>query len=451
MIDKVIKTISQFNMIKKGDKIVVGVSGGADSVCLLDILCSFKTDFDLDIIAVHINHNIRGVEAYADESYVVELCEKYNIPVKVFSYPCEELAKENGLSTEEMGRRLRYKAFNEVAGKEGKIAVAHNINDNCETMLLNFFRGTGLKGLCGISPVRGNIIRPLIACEKSEIENYCKENNLHYCIDSTNLEENYTRNKLRLSIIPLIEEGFNKVLSPVMYRTSNILREEEKFIELQALEAYNFCLSGKNRISIDKLLTFHKVIQRRVIRIGFRDFLVDLHDVSYEHIESVLALCKGESGKIANLPSNLRAIKEHNDLYFYKEDNISKTFSYNIPLENKVYIKEFNFYILLTKIKENAKNCKILYTNSFDCDKINGELILRSRKEKDKIFLKGVGGNKTIKKLFIDLKIPRLSRENIPLLAIGNDILWVKDYKTSDYYKASADTKNVLYLFITED
>lgn len=451
MIDKVIQTISQFNMIRKGDTIVVGVSGGADSVCLLDILCSFKEDFDLKIIAVHINHNIRGKEADADEEYVISLGEKYDIPVKVYSYPCEQMAKENGLSTEEMGRRLRYKAFNEVAGNDGRIAVAHNANDNCETMLFNFFRGSGLKGLGGISPVRGNIIRPLINTERSEIEMYCKEKSLIYCTDSTNNEDTYTRNKLRLNIIPLIEESFKKSLCPVMSRTSDILRAEEQYIENQALKAYDDCNVGNHRISIDRLLSYDKVIQRRIIRIGFRDYLADLHDISYDHVESVLSLCQSESGKIAELPTGLRATREHGNLYFYKEENIPQSFSYDIVYENKIYIKEHNFYIILTKLKNFAENCKILYTNAFDCDKINNKIVLRSRKQGDRIYLKGIDGNKSIKKLFIDLKIPRLQRDTIPVLAIDNEILWIKDLKTSDYFKASENTANKLYLFITED
>ncbi len=451
MLDKVINTISKFDMIKKGDTIAVGVSGGADSVCLLDVLNSFKEDFELNIIIVHINHNIRGAEADSDEDYVISLGERYNLPVKVFSYPCEEMAKAEGISTEEMGRRLRYKAFNDVAGKSGKIAVAHNINDNCETMFINFIRGTGLRGLGGIAPVRDNIIRPLIGVTKAEIEKYCIENKLKYCSDRTNYEDIYTRNKLRLNIIPLIEKSFNKDISSTLFRTANILRSEEEYINSQALKAYINCLVEEHRIDIEKLKSFDYVIQRRIVRTGFRDFLTDLHDISYDHVESVLALCNGESGRIAELPSGLRAVREHNTLYFYKDKKDKIPFSYDIVPEKKVYIKEQNFYVLLTKNEKIAENLKILYNIVFDCDKINKKLVLRSRKSGDKIFLNGVNGNKSIKKLFIDLKIPRLKRDDIPLLALDEEILWIKDCKTSDYYKASSETSNRLYLFITED
>lgn len=451
MINKILNTIKQFNMLQKGDSIAVGVSGGADSVCLLDVLNELKTEYSLSLTIVHINHNIRGEESDSDEDYVLGLADYYDIPIKIFSYPVEEMASAEGTGTEEMGRKLRYQAFEQVAGEKGKIAVAHNINDNCETMLMNFFRGTGLKGLGGIAPVRGNIIRPLIGITKAEITEYCKAKNLRYCNDSTNSEDIYTRNKIRLNIVPLLEKHFNKNLTATLFRTSNILRSEEEYIEKQAELAYRECSEDNHRINIEKLMEYDRVIQRRVVRIGFRDFLADLHDISFDHVEAVLSLIDGESGRIAELPTGLRAMREHNLLYFYTEGDSTNSFCYNLKIENKIYIEEINCCILLTKFKKIAKNCKILYTNSFDYDKIQSELSLRSRQSGDKIYLNGIGGSKSIKKLFIDLKIPRSKRESIPILAMGNEVLWIKDYKTSDYFKASLSTENKLYLYLLEE
>ncbi len=451
MINKILNTIKQFNMLQKGDRVIIGVSGGADSVCLLDVLNELKSEYELSLTIVHINHNIRGEEADSDEDYVLSLADYYDIPIKIFSYPVEDMAAAEGIGTEEMGRKLRYQAFEEIAGENGKIAVAHNINDNCETMLMNFFRGTGLKGLGGIAPVRGNIIRPLIGVTKAEITEYCKSKNLRYCNDSTNSEDMYTRNKIRLNIIPLLEKHFNKNLAAALFRTSNILRSEEEYIEKQAKLAYSECSEDNHRINIEKLKNYDRVIQRRVVRIGFRDFLADLHDISFDHVESVLSLMEGESGKTAELPTGLRAMREHNLLYFYKDSKDDNSFCYNIKIEDKIYIKEINCCLLLTKFKKNAENCKILYTNSFDCDKIKSELLLRNRQKGDKIYLNGIGGSKSIKKLFIDIKIPRSKRESIPILAMGNEVLWIKDYKTSDYFKASLSTENKLYLYLLEE
>lgn len=451
MINKILNTIKQFNMLQKGDNVIIGVSGGSDSVCLLDVLNELKKEYSLSLMIVHINHNIRGEESDSDEDYVLSLADYYDIPIKIFSYPVEKMAAEDGIGTEEMGRRLRYSAFEQAAGEKGKIAVAHNINDNCETMLMNFFRGTGLKGLGGIAPVRGKIIRPLIGVTKAEIIEYCKAKNLRYCSDSTNLEDIYTRNKIRLNIIPLLEKHFNNNLTSTLFRTSNILRSEEEYIQKHAELAYEDCRTDKHRISIDKLKEYDRVIQRRIVRIGFRDFLADLHDVSFEHIEAVLSLTEGESGKIAELPTGLRAMREHNLLYFYRDDQEDVSFCYKLEAERKTYIKEISCYILLTKYKKNTENCKILYTNAFDCDKIESELRLRSRQSKDRIYLNGIGGSKSIKKLFIDLKIPRSKRESIPILAMGNEVLWIKDYKTSDYFKASLSAENKLYLYLLEE
>lgn len=450
MINKILNTITQFNMLKKGDSIVVGVSGGADSICLLDVLNSLKEEYRLSLTVVHINHNIRGKDADSDEEYVIYTAEKYGLPYKVFSYSVEKMAREKGIGTEEMGRSLRYKAFYEVAGNEGKIAVAHNINDNCETMLMNFMRGTGLKGLSGIAPVRGQIIRPLIAITKDEIISYCNEKGLKYCNDYTNDEEIYTRNKLRLNIIPQLEKAFNKNLASTLFRTSNIIRSEEEYIEKESLAAYNNCLEANHRLNINKLEAYDRVIQRRAVRIGFRDFLEDLHDISYDHVSSVLMLMDGESGRVAELPQGLRAIREHNSLYFYRENNY-EDFCYTIIPEEKQYIKEINSYILLTKYKKIEHNSKIIYTIAFNCDKINRELLLRSRKSGDKIYFNGINGSKSLKKLFIDLKIPKSQRNKIPVLAMDNEVLWIKDYKTSDFYKADEASENIIYLYLLEE
>lgn len=450
MINRVKNTISKYNMLEYGDSVVVGVSGGADSVCLLDILNSLKLEYNLKITIVHVNHNIRGEEADSDQKYVESLADKYGVPINVFSYPVEQMAKNEGISSEEMGRKLRYKAFESIADGCAKIAVAHNINDNAETMIMNFFRGTGIKGLTGISPVRGNIIRPLITLSKSEIIEYCKVNNLRYCDDHTNFEDVYTRNKMRLKIIPEINKIFNKDIAYTMLRTSDIMSEEERYLENVANKAYKACLVDAHRLLVDKIKAYDIVIQRRIIRMGFRDFLVDLHDISFDHIESVISLLYGESGRVAELPKGLRASREHDTLYFYVRNTADNKLYYDVPINKKLHIREQGFSMLLAD-KKMVENCKLVCTIAFDCDKIVEKLTLRSRKTGDRIYINGIGGNKSIKKLFIDDKIHRSKRDSIPMLAMGSDILWIKDYKTSDYFKADENTANKLYLYVEEE
>lgn len=446
MLDKIRATIKKFNMLSYGDSVIIGVSGGADSVCLTDVLNSLKEEYGLDITLVHINHNIRGAEAQRDEDYVMELGEKYGNSVKVFSYQVEEIAKKEGLTVEEMGRKLRYKAFYSITGDKGKIAVAHNLNDNCETMLMRFFRGTGIKGLGGISAVRDGIIRPLINISREEIEDYCNKKSLKYCTDSTNSIEEYTRNKIRLNIIPMIKREFNENIAVTMARTAELMTDEESFMERLAREAYKECEIESKRIDIDKLLTYDKVIQRRIVRTGFQDYSADLHDISYDHVENVLSLCYKESGRIIELPNGLRAIREHNTILFSKI-SYKSGFSYNIKIDEKYSFNDIGVGILISKEKYDEIGKKVC-TISLDYDKINTNLVLRGRQTGDKISL--CGGTKSIKKLFIDEKIPLSKRDKIPLLAHGNDIVWIKDMKTSSYFKAAEDSENNLYLYLWE-
>lgn len=446
MLDKIRATIKKFNMLSYGDSVIIGVSGGADSVCLTDVLNSLREEYSIDITLVHINHNIRGEEAQRDEDYVMELGESYGNKVKVFSYPVEDMARNEGLTVEEMGRQLRYQAFYEVAGNRGKIAVAHNLNDNCETMIMRFFRGTGIKGLGGISAARDRIIRPLINISREEIEDYCNNRGLKYCTDSTNSVDEYTRNKIRLNVIPLIQREFNENIVATMSRTAELMADEDSFMEEVAKKAYKDCEIEPKRIDIERLLSYDKVIRRRIIRLGFVDYSVDLHDISYEHVENVLSLCDKESGKIIELPNGLRAIREHNTIFFYKTGE-KKDFQYNIKIGEKYELNEIGVGILLSKEKYGEIGKKVC-TISLDYDKINTNLVLRGRQIGDKISL--YGGTKSIKRLFIDEKIPLSKRDTIPLLAQDNDIIWIKDMKTSSYFKAAENSENILYLYLWE-
>ncbi len=449
MLDKVKETIEKYNMLSCGDRVIIGVSGGADSVCLTDVLNDLRDIYSLEIILVHINHNIRGEEAKRDENFVIELGKKYGNDVKVFSYKVEEMAKKEGLTVEEMGRRLRYEAFYKTAGENGKIAVAHNMNDNCETMIMRFFRGTGIKGLGGISASRDRIIRPLINISRDEIEKYCHEKGLEYCTDSTNNIAEYTRNKIRLNVIPMIQREFNENIVASMARMAELMADEEAYMDRAAREAYGKCEIEPKRINIDRLLKFDRVIQRRIIRLGFSDYSADLHDISYEHVENVLSLVNKESGKIIELPGDLRAIREYNTILFYKTGE-KKDFCYSIEPEKKYVFRELGLGIMLSRkeFKNYDEKLKNMYTIPLNYDKIKSSLVLRGRCSGDKINL--YGGTKTIKKFFIDEKVPYSKRDFVPLLTMGNDVIWIKDMKTSVFFKAGGDCENILYLYTWE-
>ena len=242
------------------------------------------------------------------------------------------------------------------------------------------------------------------------------------------------------------KKEFNKNIVNTMARCSEIMREEEEFLNKEAKKFYEKCEVEKNRIDIEKLKEIDRVLERRIIRIGFLEFTPDLYDISYEHTESVLALIEKESGKVIELPKGLRVKREHNCIYFYKEEE-KNSFNYKIDVDKMYSFDEIGVGILLSREK-NIENCKKSYTIDIDCDKINSDIVLRSRKAGDKINL--LAGSKSVKRLFIDEKIPASKRDSIPLLAVDSNVIWIKDLKTSSYFMANENSRNILYLHLWE-
>ena len=235
MVNKVRETLKRYNMIKTGDTLIVGLSGGADSMALLHAMLSLKDELEIKVVACHINHNLRGEESLRDENFVKKYCEENNIVLRVFTL---DITQEKHESLEEKARKLRYGCFEKLCDEypSAKLATAHTASDNTETVFLNILRGTGTKGLGGIPPVRGNIIRPLLRCTREEIENYCKENNISYVTDSSNLSDDYTRNKLRHRLIPLLQE-FNPSLFEAVSRMTSAVYDDNALLDEIAAEA----------------------------------------------------------------------------------------------------------------------------------------------------------------------------------------------------------------------
>lgn len=304
--------------------------------------------YNLQLAAVHINHCIRGKESDDDEKYVIKLCSELNIPLFRFSVDIKSKAKNLSISEEEAGRIFRYSCFEKVCTefKNPKIAVAHNKNDNAETIIMRFIRGSAIKGLCGIPPVRRNIIRPLIEADRNTIENYCYENNLDFRTDSTNLSDIYTRNKIRLKLIPWIAQNMNSNIINSIVKNASIISEEENFLEQLSDDAFYQCVMNQNfdKVILNpyKLLEFSDVLKRRIIRKACRFFSEDLHDISYNHINNVINLANGENGKFLRLPSSvcvekiyggIRFFRFDEKIYFYSKQPLS--FSYDL-MYNKI-------------------------------------------------------------------------------------------------------------------
>lgn len=301
---RIFKTIKKYNLIDQNDKIVCAVSGGPDSICMLDILRKIKEEkhINFDIIVCHINHMIR-VEATADEQYVENYCKKYDIPFFVKRVDVKKIAEANKQGTEEAGRKVRYNFFEEIFQKENatKIAIAHNKNDKIETIIMNVFRGSGISGLRGIEPIRDNkFIRPLIETERTEIEKYCEENRLNPRIDKTNFINDVTRNKIRNIVIPYIKDEFNPNFINTLDRLSNVITEEDEYMKKRTIEVYNEIKiqeqEGYIVLDLKEFNIQEEVIRKRLIIYTIAQTIGSSQNIEKVNIEDIIKLCSNNIG-----------------------------------------------------------------------------------------------------------------------------------------------------------
>lgn len=451
----VLKTINEYNLISKNDKIIVGVSGGADSISLLYFLNSIKNKFNLKIFAVHINHCMRGAESEQDAKFVLEFCENLGISIDIFNYDINIKSKELNMSLEETGRFFRYNSFNDCLKKYNgnKIAVAHNKNDLIETFFMRLFRGSGLKGLCSIPIKRNLIIRPLLNCPRNLIEEYCLKNNLKFRNDSTNFQDIYTRNKIRLNLIPEIEKNFNPNLIETISNTINAFNEDNLFLENLAKKYFNDAIIKINEnfisLNLNLLNSFDIAIKKRILRLAISHFNKQLYNISNDNIKSILDIMEKQSGKMINLPKNIVVKVVYNELCIFLQEK-EVDFCYELLEDEVIFIKEIKKYVLLTK-KNNPNSFFDLKvcTIPFKCVKIKGNLIIRNKKPGDLIFINGM--NKKIKDIFINIKIPSFERNKIPILAINDCIIAISNLFISDNYKILNNQEEIIYLHIWED
>lgn len=324
MEEKILEIIKRYNLIENGDKIVVGVSGGPDSITLLNVLKNIKEKeiIKFNLVVCHINHMIRE-EAISDEKYVEEYCKKNNIEFFAKRIKVEEMAEKEKIGTEEAGRKARYEFFNEILNKTNanKIATAHTANDNAETVLMNIIRGSGTLGLKGIEAKNEKLIRPLIECKRSEIEKYCKDENLNPRIDKTNFENIYTRNKVRNMLIPYIENNFNPNIIEAINRLSDLSKQENDFLEKLTKEAYKKILveQKKNEIILD-LNSFNSqeiVIKNRLVLYTINILFGTRSGIEKKHIEDIIKLCSNNIGNKFLIPNKKVKILVKNKKIFF--------------------------------------------------------------------------------------------------------------------------------------
>ena len=464
---RVFEYCSKHHMLKKGDRVVLGVSGGADSVCLLFVLLALKEALDLQLYVVHVNHGIRK-DAAEDAAYVKGICQENRIPFFLYEKNIPSIARERGCSEEEAGRQVRYEAFAEVLQEQNgtKIAVAHNSNDRAETMLFHLFRGTGLTGLSGIRPVRDRIIRPILCLERTEIEAYLTERGIAYQHDSTNDTDDYTRNKIRHNILPYAEQEIVRGCVGNMNRTADILEETENYIEEQVKKAIPECIVAKNKedtlflLDRQKVLQEHGLIQKRIILQLLKELSPMHKDITATHVEDILSLFTREGNRSIHLPYGIRGSRQYDRVLLERkreEAGVKKWEPAVIELDTlsaqEVVIspgRGQKLFLKVISVDEEGINCKDIpqnqYTKWFDYDKIKECLMFRTRQKGDFLCIKGSEAlqHKKLKDYMIAEKIPKQRRDELPLLAEGSHVLWLIGYRISEYYKVEADTKHIL-------
>lgn len=450
MISKVFDFIKQNKILEHNDSVLLGVSGGADSICMLYILDELKSEMSLKLSVVHVNHMIRGEDAQRDADYVKKICNLLGVPFNQVNIDVLTLAKKNGISEEEAGRQARYETFIKMAEEYNinKIAVAHNLNDNSETVLFNLFRGTGIKGLTGIPVKRDKIIRPLLCCTRTEIEEYLKEKNIIYCTDATNIETEYTRNKIRLEVLPYIKENINKKAEYNIVNAAENLEEILDFIEQQTEKAYKMYVDGA--FLSESGFTLHTAVLNMVVRKMIEHQAGKLKDITKTHVKSVVKLKDMEVSKKVNLPYNLIAERTYKGIVIKKNEEekveqISETLFINGKICNNSKVEVF----LETKEVDAENIPELVYTKWLDYDKIN-KLSLRNRQKGDYIVIDDLGSRKKLKDYFIDEKVPREERDKILLVADGSHIVWIIGYRISAYYKVTNSTSNIIKITYKE-
>ncbi|MCR5847023.1 MAG: tRNA lysidine(34) synthetase TilS [Lachnospiraceae bacterium] len=437
---KVYDFIKENSLLEKGDNLILGVSGGADSVCLLYILSGIRDEYDLHITAVHVNHMIRET-AGRDEEFTLNLCKSLNIECVSRKTDCVAVSEETGLSLEEAGRNERYRIFNEIGqslyGEDNyKIAVAHHTDDLAETLIFNMIRGTGINGLASIKSVKGNIVRPLLCVTRKEIEEYLKENGISHVDDETNFSDDYARNKIRHKIIPAMNEISEKAVNHTASCAAQ-LGEIEDYLKIKTDETWHiFVRSGSDGIFIEEKLTDeHPAIVKRVIHKALIEVAQRARDISSVQIDAVSELFGLQTGRKRDLIYNMEALRDYNGVLIRKKSDPQTD-------RREEILKKIHFKVTDRPISENIPTS--LYTKWFDYDKIKYCPIVRFREEGDYLTVNDRDSKKLLSDYMINEKIPLDKRDEIPLLADGKHILWVAGYRISNHYKVSDETKKIL-------
>jgi len=453
------RTLRKYGMLASGDRVIVAVSGGADSTALLLCLNKLAPHLNLSLNAAHLNHHIRGPEADADEDFVRRMCADLGIPFVSETIEVKHQAAETRQNLEEMARRLRYDFLRRVASREKaqKIAVAHNLDDQAETALFRIIRGSGIEGLSAIYPVvDGLIIRPLIECSRGLILDYLKRHEIAYREDSTNTDLRHSRNRIRREVIPYLEKYLNPQLKRTLAREADQARETWAFLEAQAGKQYQALsrpVDDGISIQIKDLFDLHAALQKQVLRLALKEFQGSLRGISSAHIEDILSLCGNASGsRRIHLPGGIVVLRRPHQLLLLKQMPAEGIpFCHRFPLPGICRVPEagriFSATICSTPDPGTIKDM-CLSRAYLQQSALPPVLTIRSRIAGDRY---GGPGHRKVKKMLIDRKIPSERRSFIPMVAAGDDVIWIPGFRPARAYEARPGSGPCVMIEIKED
>ena len=452
LLGQVNTAIKKYSMFSEKDRVLTGLSGGPDSVCLLHALNNLKDGYKLSLHAIYIDHGLRPDEIQSEIEFCKKLCENLGVPFITKSVDVISYASEYGLNKQEAARELRYKMFEDAALEIGsnRIALAHNADDQAETFFMRILRGAGQKGLSGIPPVRGKIIRPMIEIERKDIEEFLDGISQSFIVDSSNLKKDYFRNWLRLAVMPEFKLQ-NPELIRTISRTSEIIREEDNHLELIVTKTLMKLIPKKTDRTIELFLvpleTMDRAILRRVLRRAV-DAVKGLRGIGFVHIEDIVELVKrGNSGDRIYLPKGIRVIKGYATLILTSEQP-SKLGTYSLNVPEELVLKESGILIKSSFVDSAEISCDGKSKVVIDAEKIKPPLVIRARKSGDLFYPFGFGKRKKLQDFFVDEKIPRDERDSVPIVLSGNDIVWIAGYRADERFKVMSETKKIVMIEI---
>ncbi|MDY6838157.1 MAG: tRNA lysidine(34) synthetase TilS [Thermodesulfobacteriota bacterium] len=448
--------IGRYGMLAPGDMVVVGVSGGPDSVALLHCLVALKKRRHLDLVVAHLNHQLRGATARQEAVFVEGLALRLRVPCEISSRDVASYAGRHRLSIQEAARKVRYAFYREVSRKYGatKIALGHQANDNAESVLIHLLRGTGPRGLAGIPPVRdGCIIRPLIDMPREQILQFLDISGFEYVEDRSNLDPKYLRNRIRHRLLPSLRADYNPKAIWALNRLATIAREEEDFWSRQVTGAFQELVleqtGGRLVLSAPGLARLHPALLRRLVRQAVLSLRGNLRRLGHQHVEAVAHLAKRSSpcGRI-DLPCGMMAVRDRDELVFLLGTPEKRPiFEYQISSAGYTFVPEIStcLHLSLCEAKEVGDPGTYPPTTALmDLSAVSFPLTVRNPKKGDRFRPLGLSGSQKVKAFFINLKVPRSKRRRCPILLSGSRIIWVAGYRIDDSAKVTAETRRVL-------